>query len=314
MKYACSGLSALIAAFALFALSAPAIANTGPSTSELFLHVQPDSWPPPPPLTSCSQIIQHTDATGWLEFDVYQAVTHWYGAFAIGSIDIAFEVPGSWQLSSEYIVPAGGTGTMSWVNGHPTYSLSWPDCQPYATEIQLLLRIYLNVDGPGALQPLTGWPLAELCIPWTGPTWGDSYGASAGDPCGYRQESCSPGMHCWPEAATPQLALQAVQGAQLQETLNFTLQPDYIGACSASCQSTAPWMAVAGKLLEDEHNYEVSLDIDTATLAPGTHSAWVQVDSGFSRACTEVILEVLTATGVQSLDAGVSWGDIKSLY
>lgn len=310
MKRVRSVLPALISALALLALALPASANTGPS-GDILIHVRPYDGQPPQ-LDDCSQIVQHTEATGWIEFDLY---LHTPG-YAIHPRSVVVEL--DWSATWNYLgheVASGGEGEFNPYVNPVLCTLSWPDCPPATSDLQLLLRLWLWVPGPGEMWSPSGYPEVFLCPPWDYELWGvEVAAAAAGVVCGYPQDPCNGGIHCWPQADFPLIELAAIPGDIAQATLHFTFRSHWWSGCSTTCQGTADWMHVSGQMVFEFQRYTVFLQVNTAGLAPGDYSGWVQVDSGGGRGCTEVLLHVLTPTGVSPVDDAVSWSLIKSLY
>jgi hypothetical protein len=304
-------LPALLAGLALLAIPSVGGANTGP-VGEILVHVQPDTWPPPPPLTACDQLVQHTPDTGALEFDLYLTLNEAF-AFGVDSLELTVQWTQGWN-AWDYLIPSGGTGNVSVQGSQATFTVGWPACSTTDEGLLLLLRLYVDVSGPGELR-VSGWTDVRMCEGWSG--WlgyTEGFAASAGDICDYYSESCPPRQHCWPMAEMPLRELQVVAGQTAQMDLYFAILPHSWSGCTVSCQGTAPWMQVTPVLGRERSWYTVSLTVDTEGLPAGTHRGWVQVDSDDCRACTEVVLEVLEATGVPSQDASISWSRIKSLY
>jgi hypothetical protein len=297
-------------------------ANIWPVGGDLRIHVQPATTPPAPPATTCAEIVQHSEETGLLDFGLYLTVWPYSYALGIETLELRLDWPSNWVLVGGW-VPHEGTADdfMEWYGGLEC-TLNWQECATWEWGLGVLdlLRLQFQVTGPGTIRVVSEVPDIELCEPWE--VWitdVHAFPASAGDLCGFVQETCPPSNHCTPEANASQLLLQAPQGQQLHEQLTFTLHQPGMPRCIASCQATETWIAVDGVVEASmdparDQTYRVDLDVDTTALAPGTYRAWVQVDSGGCRACTEVVLEVLTATGVPPGDDGVSWGQIKRLY
>ncbi|MCB1163745.1 MAG: hypothetical protein R3C71_10375 [Candidatus Krumholzibacteriia bacterium] len=162
---------------------------------------------------------------------------------------------------------------------------------------------------------MASYPDVRVCGGWE--SWlasAECFSAVVGVDCDYYSESCPPRQHCWPMAEMPLRELQVPAGGTVQTNLYFAIFPHSWEGCPVSCQGTEPWMLVEPVRAGERSWYTVSLTANAEGLSPGMHLGWVQVDSGNSRACTEIELEVLDVTGVPPPDHGISWGRVKSLY
>ena len=287
-------------------LPGSAVANPLPE-SVIFTHVQPADPVNPPPITECSQIVQYTEATGELEFDLY---LHLVGPpYGVESLEIQLGWPESWTFTG-YQVPQGGGGIIS-VNGNQaSVELNWPDCMETEHEVLLLLRCFVTVDGLGNFGQL-GYPnTVMLCSPENLLLEPEMYAATAGVVCDYCYTGCWLGFLCAPTTEVPLLDLQVTQGQMVMEEILYHMDVEPGESCDALYEGTEDWMMVSGAPAGG-WDHILTLVIDTTEMEPGSYTGWVRMESDCA-ACTLVNLEVLSHnTGV---DNTASWSRIKAAY
>jgi hypothetical protein len=320
--HAVPGLTAgLVCAALCLALPWFAGANPLPPTA-IFTHVQaPDpTFCDQSPLMHCAQIVQYTEATGVLEFDLF--VWTFFAGQQLDAVQLTAEWPAEWGFV-EGSLCNGAHGTMN-VQGHrAVINASWaPDCPTMETEVLLFGKILLNVTDRG-----------EFGYSYSGPhtlTWGCPpnewteelaafVGAEAGIECSHCYTDCGFDMVCLPEMTPHTLAVELPQGQIGEYGIDVTVwmweQP-----CPINFIPTESWMALGVEQLDWEH-YRVSLTVDTSGMEPGEYSGWVRGESDCVDCC-RVVLTVLDSQGIEEepvekedLPGTVgSWGRVKNLY
>jgi hypothetical protein len=274
----------------------------------LLTHVRPyDEYAPP--IEDCSELVTHTSAGGWVDFEIY--LYQYFDSPPYGADGCSFEFtwPAAWDFDEGYYpIPHDGWGSAQVVGNHAWVNVAYPGCPTTQGELFLLLRLSFWVDGYGELGPVTyGNNEVGLCYPSNmNLTYMPSYGAEAGVVCDYGYADCDENLSCQPEALTPLLELQVNLGETAQRTLLFEV-PGQV--CAPLFADTEAWMSVAVGQPNADHQYPVTLTVDASELALGSYEGYVSA-TDHGAACTLVALTVLDLTGIES----ASWSRIKSLY
>ena len=290
----------------LLVAAVPAAANPGYSGG-LFTHVRPYD-PYAEPIASCSELSLHTTATGWVDFEVYLYQEMGAPPYGVDECSFDFTWPDTWYFDQGwYPIPHGGTGTVDVVGNRASVDVTYPGCPTTQGDLFLLLRLSFWVEGYGELAVVdNNW--IGFCYPpgWYGLSYLPGFGGEAGVVCGYDYANCEGSSACQPEALTPLLELLVNQGETVERTLVFQ-SPGY--GCSPDFAVTEPWMSIQVGEPNENHQYPVTLTVDTGELGLGYHEGFVSAtDQGV--ACTLVALTVADLTGVETS----SWGRIKSFY
>lgn len=307
----CARLGFRLALAVLWTLALPGAASANPlPEAAVFVHVQqPD--PGSPPLGECDQIVQYTSATGELEFDLYLKCFVCEPGVPLWGASVEFEWDSDWTWLG-YELPEGATGSVA-VNGDQALAqISWPDCPPLEAEVTLLLRCFLAVTGSGDFGMAGAPTMAEIgCPPSSTQFFGLVLPARAGMVCAYCWTACDFGHVCCPSTPTPLLTLAVPQGEPILETLNYNVWGG-TWPCPLEASGSEAWMGVS-TVSTGEGTYQVTLNVDTSTLAPGHYTGWVRGESE-GVACTRVELDVLLPTGVSAGSLDPSWGGVKAYY
>ena len=287
-------------------VAGPASANPLPEAI-VFTHVQPYDGAPPA-VSDCVDIVQHTTATGELEFDVYLRPLFAQPPYGLIRLQLELEWPEDWTWLG-YTVPFDGEGEVSVGSGLAWLDLYWPTPPQSDDEVLLMFRCLLDVTGHGELDARTGH--ADV----TAGCWGNypmdvwMYGATAGVTCAWLDTDCWLDFQCTPYAQTDVLDLQVVEGGEVVTAVNYYVGYDGSGfPCSVIYSASEDWLGVEVEVLS-ETDHRITLTADSDGLAPGTYSAWLRGEAS-SVACTQVNLEVLTTVATES----VSFSAVKSLY
>jgi hypothetical protein len=300
----------------LAGLAAAAGANPIPPTA-IFTHVQP---PDPafciqaPPM-ACEQIVQHTEATGRLEFDLF--LWSYFPGSEFHTVRLTAMWPPSWTFVEGGIC-AGGQGTVVAQGHRAEVSASWlPDCPRLDTGVRLIARIVLDVTDPG-----------EFAYSYQEPhtaTWGcppDDYseplaalvGATAGVECAYCDENCDFELACAPHLTPTTLVVDLPAGQSGVYDIE-ALVPMWEHPCPVEFLVTESWMALEVEPI-DPVTYRLALTVDTSGLPAGEYAGWVRAASE----CVDCCRVTLTVSGSQGIEdepgpgPPTTWGALKTLY
>ena len=281
-----------------------------------FVHVQPidPSFCQTSTITLCSQIVQHTERDGPLEFDVFIWIP-----FPQRFYDLQLQV--AWPESWNYIgwEPChDGEGAIELQAHGAALSVVWPDCPVVETQVFLAARLMLDVNGFGEMRTNAGqgWMHWECPEQYEVPV--DALGgAQAGVECAYCFQDCRFEGPSRPRLTPQTLVFELPQGESDQQMIEATVvswEPDPITfACTES------WMDLDVQRIDWDH-YHVTVTASAQGLEPGDYQGWVRADGG-CRDCARVDLTVLSQQGVSDEDESAggsetspSWGEVKSLY
>jgi hypothetical protein len=310
-------------ALLLVGAALPAGANPLPSNA-IFTHVQtpsPSFCSQGLPFT-CEQIVQHTEATGQLEFDIFLWSMMGGMGYSFDAVRVTAQWPASWGFVDADFC-GGADGSLDVQGNRLVVDATWlPDCPVLGTGVYPIARIVLDVTGHG-----------ELTYLYTEPndmTWGcppDEYqeglgaliGAEAGVECDYCYEACDFDMMCVPHLTPTTLTVEVPRGLTDHYTIDAVV-PSYEAPCSADFFPTASWMAVEAQQMDWE-NYRLTLTVNAQGLELGEYSGWV-IGQADCRGCCRVNLTVTDSQGIpdeQPADGSpsgdvTSWGAVKNLY
>jgi hypothetical protein len=295
------------------------LANPLPS-GLIFVHVQPpvENFCEIDPITTCEEIVQYTDATGVLEFDLYIMVP-----FAIPmtyyGLETALEWPAGWVLLG-WEPCHGGEGWFDPIGSGGNLNIIWANCPQTENEVFLAARFIMDVTGYGKFGT-SGYGDATVtfdCPP-------DDYSeiifmtsAEAGVVCSYCYAPCDFSSACRPVPDPAELHLTIVQGESSESQIHVPVQGGgLMSPCMPSFVTTADYMTVTYEEL-GWNDYMVTLTVNTEGLATGFHQAWFRAEDTCV-GCTEVIVEVLppvnAVPGDQPGQPELStWGAMKALY
>jgi hypothetical protein len=267
----------------------------------------------------CEQIVQYTEATGRLEFDLFFWSFLWGEHFDAARLSVVW--PSAWGFV-EAGVCGGAHGSVDVQGNRATVNASWlPDCPTFGAAAILAARIVLDVTGPGSLeydyyQPndftLGCPPQEQPFVPLEALA-----GAQAGVECDYCYQDCDFDYLCHPRLTPSTLDIAVPQGLSDQFTIQVIAYGDW-DPCAPSFSATENWMGLEVEMLS-EYEYLLTLTVDTQGLALGEYSGWVKGEAE-CRGCTRVNLTVADSQGIEEpsedppREAPKSWGGIKSLY
>jgi len=288
--------------------------------SAMFTHIQvpnPAFCENAPPMT-CDQIVQYTEATGLLEFDLFL----W--SYFTGDRFHAVRVTATWPVSWGVVEASlcnGAHGTIQVQGNRAVVDASWlPDCPTLETGVALVGRVVLDVTGHGTFDYSYTEP---RCVTWNCPPNGYTddlaalVGGTAGVVCDYCYADCRFQTLCRPELTPAVLNIEIPRGLSDQYAIEaFTYFWDE--PCSPSFLGTESWMSLAVEQV-DWMRHRLTLTVDTQGIEVGEHAGWV-IGQEDCRGCTRVNLTVTDSQGIEEPDeptppgATTTWGEVKSLY
>jgi len=273
-----------------------------------------------PPVQSCAQIVQYTEAEGRLQFDIF--MNDLFPELPVYSADLEVNWPGAWSLVT-WEICGDYQGTVDVVGQTAHVQVTWPDCPPLsAGGLFLVGRFVIDVAGHGVLTAVPGSNQVRMgCPPATSLQYVNDGRAEAGVTCSYSSIPCNFGMPCWPVLESESLSLELGEGEAAVVEVDA-----YIGGMNSMCcvqtQVTAsePWMSA---VIDCQNNpYAViDLSIDTQGLAPGVYDGWLRA-SAWNVDCMQIHLTVLGAQSMpengpppgEEQSVPVTWGRLKGLF
>jgi hypothetical protein len=300
---------------------ATAGANPIPATA-LFTHIQQPN-PEFCDLVStmpCEQIVQYTEATGLLEFDIFLWAVPYTGQ-EFDAVQFTANWPTSWSFVSASLCN-GAEGSIDVQGNRAAVSAAWlPDCPTMGTDIFLVARLVLGVTGRGELtyrydaahEVIWGCPPSEY-----GETLGALVGGEAGIECDYCYVDCDFQLTCHPELTPAALNVEIPRGLSDHYTID-ALVYSYEDPCTPSFSGTESWMSLAVTQM-DWSLWRIILTVNTQSMDLGQYSGWV-IGQDDCRGCTRVNLTVTSNQGIEEPNdepappgEPKSWGTIKALY
>jgi hypothetical protein len=295
-------------------------ANVIPESAILF-HVQPVAAPDyceTSPLTSCYEIIRHTEETGLLEFDLFiHPIAYVEEHLPIQSLETVLEWTAHLELVSwESCAPIGDLS----VDGHTAdLLLHWPNCPPMTEEILLAARFRFNVtgygilDAPGLSNLVLGCPGDDFTAGAVG-----AY-AQAGVECTYCFVKCGRHEHCEPHLDPNVLYLEAHEGEIAEGEIIITAQsPAPPIHCELDCTEYEDWLEITLEELEWPY-LRLTVTADASALEEGLYEGKVYIESFTCMNCADVVFTVTGISGVPDDDPDgaseiVSWGAVKARH
>jgi hypothetical protein len=321
-----SGLVALLVLPAvLWGTPQPAEANPLPEGA-ILTHVQPvdPDFCNQCPITACDQIVQYTEETGILEFDLFVYPPGYEPDLTISRLEGLVEWPPQWQFI-DYELCEGGQGTIL-VNGNQAQlDIAWPACPQMNGEVFLVARFIVDVTGYGSLGISELGAAVDLhCPPDEYEMWAVGAVARAGVECSYCYTPCDLGWPCEPHLSPGVLELEVTEGESVRGQIHVYItgsDPDF--PCGPNFVATESWAALDVEWT-DWNLCEIEVTADASALDRGIYEGWVRGE-GDCVGCTRVVLTVLPgAQGVwdddreagepQDPGTAVSWGRLKTLY
>jgi len=306
------------------AMPQPALANPLPE-AVIYYHVQPvdPNFCTQTTVTSCPQIVQYTEATGIMEFDLF-LMTAYGSELPVYGLETIVDWPWTWNLL-EWEICNGGTGMVDIYYNQAILDLSWPSCPP-AGELFRAMRFVVEVTGYGNFGQHDwheSWIHVE-CPPDVMDLSPMVASATAGVQCGYCFQPCDFHDPCHPHPTPESLELVLRQGQSVQREIDvFISGGEYPWPCPVTFVPSESWLTV-DPVATDYNQWLLTVNIDATGLPLGYYEAWIRmVDECIG--CTKVYLEVVdplsavpddedSEGGDQEPRLPATWGRLKALY
>lgn len=307
-------LPALLAAITLSA--AIAAANPLPEGA-VFVHVQPvDPNFCQNPLRNCEDIVQYTEATGILEFDLFLLSLVTGPDDQLSQFQTTLEWTGIGQLLS-YEICNGGAGIVHDLGDQVILDLTWPSCPTMTDEVFLIARFIVLAATPGHFGQTDYYNAVAWigCPPDVRAIHPQQLSATVGTTCAYCTMPCNLEAPCEPINDPTSLTVELRQGQSAEYQIHVPIHGGgLVNPCPVSFITTESWMTARGTEL-GWNDWLVTLEVDASGLAPGSYGGWMRSES-WCVDCTRVDLVVLPPTTGVAEDPGTSttWGRVKLLY
>ncbi len=306
----------------LFGLQSDSIANPLPS-GVILVHVQPvtSDFCSTNPITDCEDIVQYTDASGTLEFDLYIQLLEFEPPISYYSLNTVVQWSPGWALL-DWEFCHDGTGSVDVVGNEATVDIVWPSCPQAEGEVFLAARFVVEVTGYGKFGTLD-WNESTVfvgCPPLTYSSFPFLAAAEAGVECSYCFVSCTFEGPCQPVPDPAMLDLSVIQGQASVSEIHIPVFGGLTWPCAVSFVPTEDWMTFSYEEI-GWNDYMVTLTVETAGLEPGFYEGWFRAEDACV-GCTKVNLEVLPPVNAVPGDDPTTgppvvrstWGTMKTLY
>jgi len=325
--------TAMICALAVVSAGILQIAGANPlPMGGTYFHVQPvdPQFCDPCPITQCHEIVQHTTATGVLEFDLFlDHVEFYWGGRAIYAVNC--EVAWSPALTLlEHEICGGGVGSLTPTSPRAAdLEACWPACPVVQNRVWPVARFIFQVEGHGAvavdpydLSVTLGCPPDHMVETGLGaaPGW-------AGVECEYCDTPCGFDDPCHGRFLPASYDVQLMPGQSTDIILNAVLSGHWgLQECSGNVTASADWLEPLESWLSwmsSWQQHDLAVRVNAAGLDPGFYQAWVRIESDCV-GCARINLIVGDWQGVPEGDTEhpaspkppipTSWGRLKQLH
>ena len=218
------------------------------------------------PITQCEDIVQYTELSGVLEFDIF-VVTDFIGE-PIYSLETTVSWPESWTLL-DWEICSDGDGSVEPAGNQAAVSITWEHCPLLAEQPFLAARLVVNVDGEGVMS-YEGDPLIGAgCPPNAYDEWAYPAEAYAGVVCSYCWTDCGYESVCGTRITPDVLYFEVPEGQTAEAALDaIVFGGDEWFPCPVSFDCTEDWMTVDDEWLS-YYEVDLTLTIDTTGLEIG---------------------------------------------
>lgn len=284
----------------------------------------------PCPITQCEQIVQHTAATGVLEFDLFvDHLEFYYQGVPVYAFNCPIVWDSAWTLL-EYEICGGGSGQLIPVAANRAdLEAVWPTCPFVQDRIWPVARFVFEAPALGQVDAVWDNLFLTLGCPpnlrvESGLVTSPGVAGVVCDVCDY---PCSHDQPCRAEFVPSTYEVHLLPGESTQLNLHaegeghFAMEP-----CSATITDDADWLEpLSGSASWQGWGVDVDIpvSIDATGLAPGAYQAWVRAESDCV-GCARINLIVGESQGVSEGDGTsptspspgvpISWGRLKELH
>jgi hypothetical protein len=295
----------LLAACALASIGSAALANPSPSgIVYTHIHAGGGDFCSALPVSTCQEIVQVTDATGVLNFDMILPCW-WLGEWLCEGSSIVFTVkwPAAWQFVDASVCGSGASVVQ--VDNGATFSIGSMDGAPASGLLVGLGRLVLNVTSEGSTW-FTHISSPDFSCDWVG-------GRISG--CGNCMRSrCGDWEPMRPVLPAPVLELAAGDSGRAVGQFHVDSAGFEDGDLEYTFSASEPWITLAPVSVGQSYypEYDVTVTADALALAPGVHEAWIEVHAPYCYECEWIIVTV-PETDPPAADEE-TWGSLKTRF
>jgi hypothetical protein len=288
------------------------------------------------PITSCAEIIQHTEQTGVLEFDLF-----YHDPFVVPPQIYSLVANIEWSplwTPLEAEICGGGEGSIELTGpNRATVDVIWPDCPQWGFDgVFLVARFVFDVGGPGSIWT-TDWLEEHInlgCPPNLMHPFDVLMASTTAGTCSFCPPRCDRQDPCHAYFYSGSIELEVAQGSVIETTATVYCSGRWgVEPCIADLTTTVEWMSWNESQiwwLSSGEVQELALTIDAQNLDPGTYEGWgraaARCDYCTETECVGCIAVDLTVLDTQDIaedepsrgpdDRGSasSWGQIKATF
>lgn len=279
----------------------------------LFVHVHPwvSNFCTTNPITECAQVVQHTEADGDLEFDLFMDNRNLQGVgieeYQTVRLDVRWSPSWTYQYAENC---RGGAVEEELLADRAILDFTFSSPVPVTgSELTHLGRVRMDVNGFGDLYVYNG-SVNGLEV------WCGSNRAQAGVECAYCLTTCGWWPGCGAQLTPEVLNLDVLQGSTAEGTFHADINHDHqYLPCPVEYVSDDPFVHLDVQYAGG-FDADIQVTVDASELPLGITEAIVRAESD-CRHCSRVVINVLESTAAPEgdpLERTTSWGAIKMLY
>jgi hypothetical protein len=299
----------MLAACTLACVGIAALANPGPS-GLVFTHIHAGEggFCSALPVSTCEDLVQVSDATGILCFDMI--LPWWWDDFewlygAVTNLEFTVQWPAEWQFVQASACGSGAVGVIHRGNG-ATFWIENLEGAPVNGQLLGLGRLVLNVTSEGSTS-CPDWPYPEG-IAWVGGRISE---------CGNCMEAiCTDWEPIRPALPSPVLELAAGDSGMASGQFHVDCEGMEGGGSPTAFafDTTEPWITLQAVSVGSSYHpeYDVTVTANAQALSPGVHEAWVEVQVPYCYECERIVFTVPETDPPATIPE--TWGSLKSKF
>ena len=280
-----------------------ALANPGPMGIVFtYVHAGGGDFCGVLPVSTCQQIVQVTDATGVLDFDMILPCW-WIGEWVCDATSIVFTVkwPAAWQFVDASVCGSGASVVQ--VDNSATFSIGNLDGAPASGSLIGLGRLVLNATSEGST-----W-FSQLYCPSIDLDWVGGRISGCGNCMRARCDDWEPTR---PALPSPVLELAADDSGMASGQFHVDSAGSEGYHLAYTFTTTAPWITLTPVSVGQSYypEYDVTVTANAQALEPGAHEAWVEVHARWCYECEKVVFIVPNPPAA----IPETWGSLKTKF